>query len=99
MTAAEALLWQHLRTNRTGGWHFRRQQVIAGFIVDFYCHSAGLVIELDGAVHENQADYDQERDRILKEHSLRVLRIKNQEVLDNLDFVLQKICQACKESP
>jgi len=62
MTEAEKLLWQHLRVNRLNGWHFRRQQLIAGFIVDFYCHAAGLVVEVDGSVHDNQIDIDLERD-------------------------------------
>jgi very-short-patch-repair endonuclease len=47
MTPAEKLLWQELRANKLGT-HFRRQQVIAGFIVDFYCHKADLVVEVDG---------------------------------------------------
>ncbi len=76
MTDAERLLWQHLRANQLGGWHFRRQQVIAGYIVDFYCHAAGLAVELDGAVHESRADYDAERDQILTQHGLRVLRFR-----------------------
>jgi very-short-patch-repair endonuclease len=50
MTSAEKVLWNELRGNKLGV-HFRRQQIIAGFIVDFYCHRAGLVIELDGSVH------------------------------------------------
>ena len=97
LTAAEKLLWQSLRGNRLGGWHFRRQQVIAGYIVDFYCHAASLVVELDGLVHDNQAEYDWERDGVLKSLALRVVRIKNQEVLENLETVLQKIDQACRE--
>ena len=48
MTPTEKILWAQLRTNRLDGLHFRRQQVIAGFIVDFYCHAAGLAVELDG---------------------------------------------------
>ena len=40
MTPAERRLWNQLRANRLGGWHFRRQQIIDGFIVDFYCHKA-----------------------------------------------------------
>jgi very-short-patch-repair endonuclease len=48
MTEAEALFLQDLRANRTDIWHFRCQQVITGFIVDFYCNAAGLVVELDG---------------------------------------------------
>jgi len=58
MTPEETALWQALRTNRSGGFHFRRQQVINGFIVDFYCHKASLVVEIDGEIHEQQADYD-----------------------------------------
>ena len=65
MTPAEKVLWQELRGNKMGP-RFRRQQVIAGFIVDFYCHSAGLVIELDGDIHHEQQEYDAERDKILK---------------------------------
>lgn len=97
MTEAEKLLWQHLRVNRLNGWHFRRQQLIAGFIVDFYCHAAGLVVEVDGSVHDNQIDIDLERDQVLQGLMLRVLRIKNQEVCSNLEAVLQKIRDACAE--
>jgi very-short-patch-repair endonuclease len=50
MTAAEKILWQEIRTNKLAV-HFRRQQIIKGFIVDFYCHTAGLVIEVDGDIH------------------------------------------------
>jgi very-short-patch-repair endonuclease len=51
MTPAEKILWQELRANKVGV-HFRRQQVIAGFIVDFYCHKASLVIEVDRDIHD-----------------------------------------------
>ena len=61
MTPAEKMLWKELRGNKLGV-HFRREQVIAGFIVDFYCHNASLVIELDGDIHKGQQDYDSERD-------------------------------------
>ena len=66
MTEAEQTLWLRLRANRLGGWHFRRQQVIACYIVDFYCHAAGLAVEVDGAVHETRGDYDLERDQALQ---------------------------------
>lgn len=56
MTPAETCLWEQLRGNRCAGLHFRRQQVIDGFIADFYCHDAGLVVEVDGGVHKQQAD-------------------------------------------
>ena len=50
-------VWQELRENKLGV-HFRRQQVIAGFIVDFYCHKAGLVVEVDGDIHDLQQEED-----------------------------------------
>ncbi|RMD61118.1 DUF559 domain-containing protein, partial [Candidatus Parcubacteria bacterium] len=65
MTPAEKRLWSVLRRNQLDGLHFRRQQIIDGFIVDFYCHAAGLVVEVDGPAHEMQKEYDAERDRIL----------------------------------
>jgi len=97
MTPAEKILWGQLRTNRLDGLHFRRQQVIAGFIVDFYCHAAGLAVELDGPVHANQVEYDLERDRVLKEIGVRVLRFRNEEVLENLEAVLTAIREACQD--
>ena len=51
MTPWERKLWFHLRTNRLGGFHFRRQQIIDGVIVDFYCHALRLVEEVDGSGH------------------------------------------------
>jgi len=90
MTPAEKVLWQELRTNKLGS-HFRRQQVIAGFIVDFYCHSAGLVIELDGDIHRGQQEYDAERDKILENMGLRVVRFANDDVLLNLPRVLVQL--------
>ena len=50
MTPEEKILWGCLRGNKLNGLHFRRQQVIAGYIVDFYCHSVRLVIEIDGKI-------------------------------------------------
>ncbi len=91
MTEEEKQLWQHLRANRLDGFHFRRQQIIDGFIVDFYCHSVGLVIEVDGEVHQNQVAYDAKRDGILTARGLRVMRISNVEIRTNLGGVLQSI--------
>ena len=65
MTPAERILWQFLKAGRLQGWHFRRQQVIDGFIVDSYCHAAGLVLEIDGGVPDQQREYDAERDAVL----------------------------------
>src|SRR6476620_6765642 len=90
MTPAEKLLWQELRANKLGV-HFRRQQVIAGFIVDFYCHKAGLVIEVDGDIHDLQQEEYGVREKALSEMGLRIIRFRNHEVLKNLSEVVEKI--------
>ena len=90
MTPAEKILWQELRANKLGV-HFRRQQVIAGFIVDFYCHKAALVIEVDGDIHDLQQEEDARREKVLREMRLRVVRFRNEEVVKNLSAVVGKI--------
>ena len=97
MTEAEKVLWQALRTNRLNGWHFRRQQIIGGYIADFYCHAASLVIELDGGIHAAQKDYDQERSELINLHGIEVVRLKNEQVLQDLPKVLKDIDWLCNE--
>ena len=98
MTGAEAALWEQLRRNHLQGFHFRRQQIIDGYIVDFYCHASAVVVEVDGEIHEQQVEDDAHRDRVLKERGLRVLRFSNQAVLENLSDVLRQIAMACQEA-
>ena len=95
MTAAEARLWNELRTNKLGGLHFRRQQVIDGFIVDFYCHECGLIVEVDGDIHDLQKGYDVQRQSHLTARGFHVLRISNNEVLGHIDLVIDKILKTC----
>jgi len=97
MTPAEKLIWEQIRAKRLDGIKFRRQQVIVGFIADFYCDAAGLVVEIDGSVHNSpeQKTYDAERDRIFSEKGLTVLRIKNGEVFSDIGKVLEKIRRSC----
>jgi len=94
MTEAESVLWQALRANRLDGWHFRRQQVIQGFIVDFYCNPACLVIEVDGLIHQEQMEADARREDALRALGLRVLRLGNEEIVNNLPGSLARIRQA-----
>lgn len=96
MTPAEKILWQEIRGNKLGV-HFRRQQVIAGFIVDFYGHKASLVIELDGSVHDRQVEEDAQCDKVLKEMGLQIVRIKNEEILEDLPAVLGRIRKLISE--
>src|SRR5919108_4731670 len=73
MTPAEKRLWQEVRAKRLRV-RFRRQQIIAGFIVDFYCHKAALVVEVDGDIHDLQQDEDARREQVLKEMGLTIIR-------------------------
>ncbi len=99
MTPAERRLWSRLRANRLNGWHFRRQQIIAGFIVDFYCHKAGLGIEVDSPIHTQQKTEDAAREEALVEQGLKILRFSNREVMNNLNSVLQKITNQLESNP
>jgi very-short-patch-repair endonuclease len=96
MTPEEKKLWYYLRNNELNGLHFRRQQVIDGFIADFYCHAAGVVIEIDGGIHERQREYDAERDRIISSRGLQVIRIRNEEIQKDIYQVIQRIIQVCE---
>ena len=90
MTPAEKILWNELRAKKLGV-RFRRQQIISGFIVDFYCHKAALVVEVDGDIHDLQQEEDARRERFLQEMGLRTIRFRNDEVVRNLSAVVRKI--------
>jgi very-short-patch-repair endonuclease len=90
MTPAEKVLWEELRANKLGV-HFRRQQVIQGFIVDFYCHKSALVVEVDGDVHDLQKEEDERREKALIEMGLKIVRFRNDDVMRNLSAVVGKI--------
>ena len=96
MTEAERLLWSKLRKKQIKGLRFYRQRIIGDFIVDFYCHTGRLVIEVDGGQHYNEDHIreDAARDDFLKNLGLKVLRFSNWDVLKNLDGVLEKIYES-----
>jgi very-short-patch-repair endonuclease len=92
-TDAENLLWYILRGRRFCGFKFRRQYPVGGYIIDFYCHDAGLAVELDGGGHdhEEQHAYDEERTKVLEAANIRVVRFWNDDVFNSLEDVLEKI--------
>ena len=90
-TPAERLLWQQLRLLKLEGHHFRRQVPIDKFIADFACHSAKLIIELDGGQHGDAVDYDAERTKTLESHGYRVIRFWNNDVFQALEGVVDNI--------
>ena len=97
MTPAEKILWQHLRAKRFNNLKFRRQQILEGFIVDFYCHSLGLIIEVDGKIHNKQKEYDRDRDKILSANNLHILRFTNEQVRENIEAVLNTIIEKIED--
>ena len=92
-TDAEKLLWYVLRGRRLCGFKFRRQYPICGYILDFYCHDAGLAVELDGGGHSNEEQrlYDEERTKVLEGASIRVVRFWNNDVLNSVEDVLEEL--------
>ena len=92
-TQAEKLLWVRLRNRKLNGLKFRRQHPIDKYVADFYCHEKKLVIELDGAIHDEKEniDYDIARTFELGGLNISVLRFRNDEVINNMEKVLQKI--------
>jgi very-short-patch-repair endonuclease len=83
-------VWEELRGSKLGV-HFRRQQVIQGFIVDFYCHKSALVVEVDGDIHDLQKEEDERREKVLSAMGLRIVRFQNDEVVRELSTVVGRI--------
>jgi very-short-patch-repair endonuclease len=99
-TDAEAVIWYNLRRHGVAGYKFRRQHPFGPYILDFYCPSAGLVVELDGSQHlePHNALRDQAKTEFLHEQGLRVLRFDNIQALKETRAVLEVILAAL-ESP
>lgn len=97
-TSAETRLWMLLKNKQLEGRKFRRQHSINNFIVDFFCPSEKLAIELDGQVHFNPVaeEKDDRRDKILKTYGVKVLRFENKMVFQQEEIVLNAIRAAFK---
>ncbi len=90
-TPAENVLWALIRNRNLLGFKFRRQHPIDRFIVDFFCAEAHLIIEVDGAIHDYTQDEDVLRQTFLESRGLRVIRFRNEEVIEHLADVREKI--------
>ncbi|WP_299249431.1 endonuclease domain-containing protein [uncultured Cytophaga sp.] len=92
MIPAETVMWECIR-NKKLGVKFRRQHPIDNFILDFYCHELKLAIEVDGSIHEQYDNklYDEYRTIQLKEYEIKVIRFTNEDVLNSLNSVLDRI--------
>jgi len=90
-TPEEKKVWEALRNRKFMGLKFRRQHVLKGFVVDFYCHSLNLSIEIDGKIHEKQAEYDLLRQALIEEKGIRFIRMTNQEINHNIEKLYNEI--------
>jgi very-short-patch-repair endonuclease len=94
-TEAERKLWQVLRKNQILGYKFTRQYGVGKYIIDFYCPSIHLAVELDGSQHmepENQK-YDKERTDFINLQKIKVIRFWDNDVFNNLPGVVERIIQ------
>ena len=89
-TTEETLLWKELRNNKLGV-KFKRQHSIGGYILDFYCFQARLIIEIDGKSHDLQKEYDAGRDKYFRELGYLTIRIQNDDIRTGLLKVIEDI--------
>jgi len=94
----ERILWGYLRGRGLGGLKFRRQVPLEGYVADFYCPAARLIVELDGESHVGRADYDEHRTRIIQSAGCRVIRISNDDLLEHPQAVAEAILQAAEDA-
>ena len=93
-THAEEILWSYLKCKPLG-YKFRRQHPYSNYILDFYCHSMKLVIEVDGSIHEKAdiIENDLIRQKALEDNGMVVLRFTNESILNELEDVINEIDQ------
>jgi very-short-patch-repair endonuclease len=93
-TDAEQRLWYHLRAHRFMGLKFKRQKPMGRYIADFVCIEHRLIIELDGGQHAEKVAYDGQRDAWLRSQGYTILRFWNNDVMQQLDSVLERIASS-----
>lgn len=99
-TEAEELFWQRVRNKKVNGLKFKRQHSICNYIVDFYCPSEKIIIELDGEYHdtEQQNVKDKLRDAHLQTLGFKILRFRNEKILFHLNHTIEIILNTIKNS-
>ena len=98
-TEAEKLLRQKIKNKQVGDLKFRRQHPLDKYIADFYCHEKKLVIELDGNIHDakEKKEDDFNRTYVLNEFGITVLRFRNEEIKNEMAFVIEEIKKIARE--
>ena len=97
-TEAEKVFWDEvLKDKKLANFKFTRQKPLDNFIADFFCSSLGIIIEIDGEVHDYQKTRDAERDKMLKQKfGLEIIRYKNEEVLNDTEKVREDLISKIK---
>ena len=92
-TEAEELLWEYLKDRKFLKLKFKRQYSVDHFVIDFYCSEKKFGIEIDGKIHlkKDIKNHDENRDSFLKDFGIKILRIKNEEVINNIEGTLDLI--------
>ena len=90
-TRTEEILWYEVLKNKKTGFKFLRQKPLDRFILDFYCKELLLIIEVDGSSHDKKKNYDEERDKFLRNLNIETLRISTEDIMTNLNKVNYKI--------
>ena len=93
-TESEKKLWELIRNRKFFGLKFRRQHVVEGFVVDFYCNEIRLGIEVDGGIHLKRKDYDRLRLEIIESKDIVIIRITNKELRNNKNDVFEILLKA-----
>jgi very-short-patch-repair endonuclease len=86
---SEVLLWNRLKRKQFLDLDFDRQKIIGNYIVDFYCPTLGIIIEVDGSSHDDKIEYDEIRDEYLKGLGLSVIHILDRDIKNNLEGAVQ----------
>ena len=90
-TKSEKIMWSALRRKDFLGYKFRRQHVIDGYILDFYCPKLKLAVEIDGGIHQRQIQADKERQAIIETDGIKFFRINSEEVENSIVLVMEKL--------
>ena len=101
LTPAEATMWMYLQNSRLDGKKFRRQHSVGNYILDFYCPSEKLAIEVDGSSHDDYSAeiYDKERTGFLNSKGISVIRFENAEVFESEELICEAIKTYFKKPP
>ncbi len=94
---SEVIFWNAVKNKQFLNIDFDRQKIIGNYIVDFYCKSLGLVVEIDGSSHVDKEEYDEKRDAFLESYGLKVVHLFDNEIKKNINGVMKYLEQVVNE--